>query len=46
MHCQQINEIGLKPIGILVFVHQDELKVALIIFGDARIPFQQADRLH
>jgi hypothetical protein len=33
MHGQQIDETGLKLVRVLVFIHKDKLKIALIKFS-------------
>ena len=41
--CEQVNEVALEPVRVLVFVHEDELEAALVMFAHVRVLLQQPE---
>ncbi len=45
MRGKHVDEVGLDFIGVLVFIHEEELELPLVMLGDRRIALQKAQRL-
>ena len=40
---EQVNQVALQPVGVLVFVHEDELEPALVMVAEVRVVLEQLE---
>ena len=40
---EQVNQIALEPVGVLVFVHENELEAPLVLFADGGMVGQEVE---
>ena len=40
---EQINQVALQLVGILIFVHENELEAALVMFANVRVLLHQLE---